>query len=259
MTTSTSVLERPPSSNEPVGAPHTDPSTFIPLFEHGRFASFKANFPYADDGVFELLYDLCKDSIKTKRKPVAIANLKKIFRATFKICAQRSFEAMSLRELSTGTGISMGGLYACIQSKQDLVLMAQAVVDHINHSLEAAALSVGSPWQRLQDLARTQIYISTPLQPWFFLLYFETHTLTPEQQLLSKNIEMRSLLGMQKIIAEGVASGELHTDDTLGTATIIIAVLQDWYLKPWKYRELGIDPDTYAEKVIANSAKLLGR
>ncbi|MBT8152034.1 MAG: TetR/AcrR family transcriptional regulator [Gammaproteobacteria bacterium] len=247
----------------PEGAPAmqpvqvADPATFIPLLEFDDFASFSKAFPYANDGVYELLYDLCKESIKTKRRPVAIANLKKIFQATFKICAQRSFEAMSLRELSTGTGISMGGLYACLQSKQDLVLMAQVVVDHINHSLDAAVLSEQDPWRRLQQAIRTHIYISTPLQPWFFLLYFETHTLEPEQQLRSKNIEMRSMRAMQLLIEEGVAQGQLRTDDAQGVATIIIATLQDWYLKPWKYRELRVDADAYANQLLASTAKLL--
>ncbi len=136
--------------------------------------------------------------------------------------------------------------------------MAQSVVDYINSGLETAAGTFEQPWQRLENLLRTHIYISTPLQPWFFLLYFETHSLEPHLQQNSKTIEMRSLMGMQKIVEEGISSGAMHADEPLAVASICVAMLQDWYLKPWKYRELGIDADDYARMVVASAGQLLG-
>jgi hypothetical protein len=51
------------------------------------------------------------------------------------------------------------------------------------------------------------------------------------------------------ILMDGMRSGEFVIQDGCLTAAAIKALLQDWYLKRWKYRRLKVTPDTYAEYV----------
>ena len=61
-----------------------------------------------------------KEKMQIKNEKIAIPNLQKIFEATFKLSNTHGFQGMSLRDLSKETGISMGGLYSYIGSKNDL-------------------------------------------------------------------------------------------------------------------------------------------
>ena len=64
-----------------------------------------------------------KENIKTKKPDFAVNNLEKLFKATFKISTKIGFHEMSLRALCRETGLSMGGIYSCIESKEMIAIM----------------------------------------------------------------------------------------------------------------------------------------
>jgi hypothetical protein len=66
-----------------------------------------------------------RDSIKIKKEAVAVKNLVKIFNAALSLSNVKGFSAMSLRELSSEAGLSMGALYTCFISKDELLDMIQ--------------------------------------------------------------------------------------------------------------------------------------
>jgi hypothetical protein len=51
-------------------------------------------------------------------------------------------------------------------------------------------------------------------------------------------------------LTAGQAAGVFRTVDPIMTASLIKPLLQDWYLKRWKYSRRHIGPDDYAEWVI---------
>jgi hypothetical protein len=53
------------------------------------------------------------------------------------------------------------------------------------------------------------------------------------------------------ILESGVASGVFTFNDPLLVAAAIKALLQDWYLKRWKYRRRMISVEGYADFVIS--------
>lgn len=71
-----------------------------------------------------------REKIQIKKSEIAVGNLQKIFSATFKISGVKGFQAMSLRDLSYESGISVGGLYSYIGSKNDLASMVEGVLRH---------------------------------------------------------------------------------------------------------------------------------
>ena len=82
---------------------------------------------FGGEPLWESVFEMHKDKMQIKNAKVAIPNLEKIFTATFKLSSSKGFQAMSLRDLSKETGISMGGLYSYIGSKNDLASVIEGV------------------------------------------------------------------------------------------------------------------------------------
>ena len=217
------------------------------------YQQFLQYFPYSGDAIYQLIFELCGSSIKTKKQRFAVANLKNIFEAMFKICSQSSFHAMSLRNLCDATGISMGGLYSCIKSKYELLIMVKELVRFLSNEMNRTARQIESPSERLEWFIRNNIYMTTLLQPWFFFLYVETHSLEGSDQIDSKAIELDTIDRVVKILEQGVHNGEFKVDDISTAATIFFAMEQEWYMKPWKYRMSGVGVDQYVEIVLKAS------
>ena len=65
---------------------------------------------FGGEPLWESVFEMHKDKMQIKNaKEANIPNLEKIFTATFKLSSSKGFQAMSLRDLSKETGISMGG------------------------------------------------------------------------------------------------------------------------------------------------------
>ena len=89
--------------------------------------SFRNRWILEGEPLWESVFEMHKDKMQIKNAKVAIPNLEKIFTATFKLSSSKGFQAMSLRDLSKETGISMGGLYSYIGSKNDLASVIEGV------------------------------------------------------------------------------------------------------------------------------------
>ncbi|MCK5433593.1 MAG: TetR/AcrR family transcriptional regulator, partial [Gammaproteobacteria bacterium] len=103
-----------------------DPSTIM------KFDDYKANFPYRGKSLYNRLFTLHCENIKTKKPVFAVNNLEKIFKATFKISSKIGFHEMSLRVLCRETGLSMGGIYSCIESKEMIAIMIKDMVKMVS-------------------------------------------------------------------------------------------------------------------------------
>ena len=63
------------------------------------------------------------DRIQTKKRKLLEKNLPLIFDTAIKVSLEKGFNTMSLRDLCRETGLSMGGLYSYIVSKEVLLEM----------------------------------------------------------------------------------------------------------------------------------------
>jgi hypothetical protein len=98
---------------------------------------------------------------------------------------------------------------------------------------------------------RSHLYLSEVLQPWFFFSYMETRFFHAEEGKRAIAGELQTEAIFAGILEKGVAEGALAITDPLLVAAAIKALLQDWYLKRWKYRRRRISVDAYADFVIA--------
>jgi len=203
--------------------------------------------------------DICREifesrshSIKIKKEQVAIRNLVRIFKATLKLANRNGFHAMSLRDLVAESGMSMGGLYAYFKNKEELLTLIQeqgrAIVARVMgdrlHGIEDAI-------QELDVAIRSHLYLSEVLQSWFFFSYMETRYFHAEEGKRAIAGELQTEAIFSSILERGMESGVFAIRDPLLVAAAIKAMLQDWYLKRWKYKRRKISVEAYADFVVS--------
>jgi hypothetical protein len=106
------------------------------------------------------------------------------------------------------------------------------------------------PAARLRAAILTHLYLSEAMQPWFYFSYMEAKNLPKKEQDLAVASELYTEKLLAKIIEEGQAIGEFMVRDAQLTASVIKAMLQDWYLKRGKYAKRRIPVEKYAQFVL---------
>jgi AcrR family transcriptional regulator len=213
------------------------------------FADFKKDFEFNEDYLYALLFERNQDLIGVRRERFAVRNMKKIFRATFKLVPKIGFKAMSLRDLLAETGLSMGGIYLTITNKDNIAIIVKDAVTLVCEDVVEKARAESDPGVALERLIKGYLYASLILQPWFHFLYFETRSLPLAHQDDSKNLERSQVAELQKLISQlQVRPDQTYPADFL--ATMVLTMVQERYLKPWKYKQPVTTIDEYAENCL---------
>lgn len=221
---------------------------FINPTQH-YFVDFKREFSFRGDDLYALVFDRNKDKIKISKEKFAVKNLQKIFEETFKMTPKVGFQAMSLRDLSAATGLSMGGLYSSISNKETIAVMVKDVVSMICADIVEDSREQADPKLALEVLVRGYLYASTLMQPWFYFLYFETKSLPQADQEGSLKIELVQVKELNTLIGQLTSrSDSCHKAEFV--ATMALSLIQERYLKPWKYINAEETIDEYANKCL---------
>ncbi|NQU65798.1 MAG: TetR/AcrR family transcriptional regulator [SAR324 cluster bacterium] len=190
-------------------------------------------------------------SIRIKKEKVAVKNLEKIFEATFRICTRKGFQGMTMRDLSTESGLSMGSLYSYFSTKEDLLNTLQRVGNSfITRVLKESVENLTEPLVKLRTILRTHLFLSEMLQPWFFFSYMEAKNLAKKE----RDNYIKAELYTEKIITDILVEAEkeklLKPRNHQIAASVIKAMIQDWYLKRGKYAKRNVTVDKYADIII---------
>ena len=204
------------------------------------------------------VFEMHKNKMEIKNPKIAIGNLEKIFSATFTLANAKGFQAMSLRDLSRETGISMGGLYAYIGSKNDLASLIEGVlrntIEQIVGGLSAHGLE---PLQCIRAIVYGEIFAMEKMSPWYVFCFMELKGLPREQQKQTLELELRFEGILMEAIFRGVADGQFICDQPELLASQVTAQLQQWHLKEWKFKLRDIDKQEYAQFVFESLLKCL--
>lgn len=203
-------------------------------------------------------HDICADifrhhadRIQVRKESTAIRNLCRIVDATLDLANAKGFQAMSLRDLSRETGLSMGALYAYIGSKEDLVALIQGHGRRMTERVLSVRLAgCDSPRGRLHIAVRSHLYLSELLHRWFYFGFMEAKNLPRAEKRRAAEAEQASEDLFAELIRNGQTCGQFRTCDAQMHAGWLKATLQDWYLKRSKYRRQGITVEAYAAFVI---------
>jgi AcrR family transcriptional regulator len=198
--------------------------------------------------------DLCRElllgnreSIKIKKERVAVRNLVKIFNAALTLSNQKGFAAMSLRDLSTEAGLSMGALYTYFKSKDELLHMIQRQGRMmVRRVLQDQMEGVDDPRTRLRKVIQAHLYLSEVMQPWFYFSYMETKNLGKEEHKKAIEAELFTENILIDIVKKGQLKAVFRPVKTELAGAVMKAMLQDWYLKRWKYARRRISVEKYA-------------
>ncbi len=204
------------------------------------------------------IYSENRGRIRIKKESVAVKNLVKIFNATLALSAKKGFQAMSLRDLCKETGLSMGALYAYFTGKEMLLeiilLQGRRMVKKI---LDEALSSEKTSWGKISASVRIHIYVSEVLHEWFFFSFMEAKNLGKEEQKAAIASELYTEKIFIDLLDAGSAEGIFKIENPVMTASLVKAMLQDWYLKRWKYRKRGISVEEYADFVVNAISKII--
>ncbi|MBM87051.1 MAG: hypothetical protein CMQ41_01600 [Gammaproteobacteria bacterium] len=214
------------------------------------FESFKARWKLDGEALWCKVFELHQDKMQIKNRDVAIHNLEKILKSTFKLTYSKGFQGMSLRDLSRETGISMGGLYSYIGSKNDLAFLIHVVqrkyIEQVIGSLEEENLA---PIECLRAIIFGEIYMMEIMSPWYYFCFMELKGLPKEQQQGALDVELQFEETLMKTIRKGIDTGDCFCEHPELLATQITGQLQQWHLKKWKFKMRDITTEQYAEFV----------
>ena len=158
--------------------------------ENISYKSFCQVVRQDDEQLYTELFS--RHSFAIRNQKIAVKNLQKICEATFELANEYGFQAMTLRQLSKQTGMSMGGLYAYIQSKEDLAQLIYSFLgSYCEDTLKLLVTDEMLADKKLIALIHAHIYLSEQLQPWFYFAYMETKNLTSEYKETAMTSEIK--------------------------------------------------------------------
>jgi AcrR family transcriptional regulator len=215
------------------------------------FDVFKNRVSMSKEDMYREFFRENRDRIKIKKAPVAVKNLIKISEATLALSNKKGFSAMSMRDLSAEAGLSVGALYSYFSSKDELINMIQKQSMRVATRVLVDQLTgIDDPHLKLKRAIYAHLYLSEILHTWFYFSYMETKNLTKKVQKRAIELELFTEKIFTDIIEQGKQSRIFRDVNKELVAALIKAILQDWYLKRWKYEMRNISVEQYASFLI---------
>lgn len=212
------------------------------------FAEYRETYEYRGDKIYELIYERHKYSLRGKRPEVVVRNLKSIFEHAFAISQERGFFAMSLRDLSRSSRLSIGALYGCINSKNDIPDIACDTIHFLHTELVQQYSEQPLSDALLASYICDRLYLVELWANWFRFLFRENQHLDEESRARIASLEQADHQLIARLINQArgheVTQGQL-LDELLIPRALLWSV-NDWCLKNDEYKSDGITVDCYA-------------
>ncbi|MBL0712362.1 MAG: TetR/AcrR family transcriptional regulator, partial [Desulfosarcina sp.] len=216
-----------------------------------QYKEFIKSADISKERLYREIYRANRDKIQVKKEPTVVRNLSRIFDATLKLSNEKGFQAMSMRDFSRETGLSLGALYAYFASKDELLeMILRQGREIVMAVLEDHLRARRSPVEKLETAIRLHLYLTEALQPWFYFSFMEAKNMNPLEKEKTVESEIATDRLLAAIITEGQRAGVFRPRDAVLSAGVIKALLQDWYIKRWKFARRNIDVDRYADFVL---------
>lgn len=200
-----------------------------------------------------------RKSFQVKKEKTIAKNLERIFAAALEISNKNGFHAMSMRALSKKADLSIGAMYNYFSGKEELLEMMQQQRREITHRILSSYIQrETAPVSKLRAAVQTHLYLSEAMQPWFYFSYMEAKNLAKKERRAAIQGELSTEQMITDILEQGLGQGVFETDSCQMTASLIKAMLQDWYLKRSKYSRRNISVEQYSRFLISFLERSLG-
>lgn len=192
-----------------------------------------------------------RDIIRVQKDHLALRKLVKIVTAALDLSNRLGFHAMSLRDLSRESGVSMGGLYSYFDSKTTLLMMILTEVGAAATEVlgQAPADISADPRRHLDWLIDTHIRLTEVMQPWFVFAFMEAKAFPQPARRMATDSEEATETIFADALSHGARLGIFQSRSPELTAALIKPLLQDWYVKRAKYRRRGVSVGEYVAAV----------
>jgi len=221
----------------------------IPIEDYHRFKETVGAFR---EGCCLEVFAEHPDGFQIKKERTISKNLERIFDAALKISNEKGFHAMTMRDLSKEVHLSIGALYNYFSGKEELLEMMQRHRRTITARILTSNIAAEqAPLAKLRAAIRTHLYLSEAMQPWFYFSYMEAKNIGSKERRAAVKGELDTEQMFADIITLGRDQGVFVTDNCQLTASLIKAMVQDWYLKRAKYARRQVTVDAYARFMIA--------
>ena len=212
-----------------------------------NYEVFRGELSMSKEDVIREVYRQNKERISIKKEATAVKNLTRIIESTLRLANSKGFHAMTLRDLCADSGMSMGGLYAYIRNKDDLIHLIQSHGFIITRrTLLHYTEEVQDVRDRLFAAIKAHLYLSELMRAWFYFSYMEAKSLPVEEKRDAVAIELEIEEIFLSVIEGAIETGVYQPRNARLVASMIKARLQDWYLKRRKYRDQNVAVDVYA-------------
>jgi AcrR family transcriptional regulator len=202
-------------------------------------------------GLCEGIFARHAGDIRIKNKLIAIPNLERIMLAALDLSSRRGFDSTTTRALAEASGLSIGAIYNYVQSKETLSRMILGAVAHaVDHGV--APFDAGEradPRLRLRGLIRRHVLLTEAMQRWFYFAFLEVKAFDRDARGMAIAEELRTEQLIAEAIQSGIDNGSFIAGDAHVFAGLVKPLLQDWYLKRWKFRKRGITAAQYVDIV----------
>ena len=209
----------------------------------------------------EELFRIYGATIRIQKPHVAIPNLEKIILAALEIGSRKGFHSTTTRDLAEASGLSIGAIYSYVESKETLLRMILTAVGFAVERVIAPpeAGEATDPPARLRGLIRRHIQVTDVMQRWFYFAFLEVKAFDKSARDMALQSELRTEGLIADAIRDGIAAGLYAPGDPQVWASLVKPLLQDWYIKRWKYRRRGISSAAYIDTVTRFVEKAIAR
>jgi AcrR family transcriptional regulator len=172
-----------------------------------------------------------------------------IVKVATELIARKGYNNISTRELASALGMSTGGLYHYIGSKQDILyLIINFTSDLTGQALSRFDESMldKTPTEQLSRSIRTYLDIVDSYRDFHNFVNHIMLSLTISERRIVYEAETRVVDYFEKLIQSGVGKGEFVTEDARLVAHNIVAVANAWANRGW-YLKKYYNLDQYME------------
>lgn len=157
----------------------------------------------------------------------------RILEVAMKVFRERGYHAASMQEIADAVGMQKGSLYYYISGKQELLFrILERAIDTIAERVEIIYRSPLNARDKLREAVRAHVDVVSEQLDMLTILLRERHALSDAQQSVidEKRVNYERLF--QRILSEGVKSGDFRDVDVKMVSFAILGMcnwLYQWY------------------------------
>jgi AcrR family transcriptional regulator len=180
-----------------------------------------------------------------------------IVRAASRVFLSRGYHAATVREIASEAGLSLGGLYAYIRTKEDILyLFFDKITTTLRDEMRRAIDGIDDPVQRVRAALHADLQTTEMYQDEILLMYQESKSLDRASRHDVLNREAHYIEFFEEILRDGYARGAFKGDPRLAADVLAylcsIIALRRWSLKS------RLSPDEVREGLVAFILRGLG-